>query len=253
VREAAGVLGLDGFLDRKPKALSGGQRQRVAMGRAIVRDPAVFLFDEPLSNLDAKMRVEMRKEILRLHQRLKTTMIYVTHDQVEAMTLGDRICVMKDGIIQQVGAPDDVFDHPSNLFVAGFIGSPPMNLFNGTLRENNGGLIFDGGSISAPLPQGETGRMREHVGRKVYLGLRPRSFETPDRAPAGIKETVFQAQVELDEMLGEDLLVHMRSGSHTFTVSIDPHRRPAAEGEFAVCPLLARAHVFDATSGERLT
>ena len=253
VRETSRILGLDEYLARKPKALSGGQRQRVAMGRAIVREPAVFLFDEPLSNLDAKMRVEMRKEILRLHQRLKTTMIYVTHDQVEAMTLGDRICVMKDGIIQQVGAPAEVFDHPANRFVAGFIGTPAMNVLEGTLKRGTSGIFFDGGSLSAPLPESMTGRVKEYVDRKVCLGLRPRSFELPEHAPTGDRDTVFNVSVELDEMLGDDLLVHVRCGVHTFTVSVDPHKRRSVEGDFSICPIMTRAHIFDMETGQNLT
>jgi multiple sugar transport system ATP-binding protein len=167
VNKAAAILGLEELLKRKPKALSGGQRQRVAMGRAIVREPAVFLFDEPLSNLDAKMRVEMRKEILQLHGRIDTTMIYVTHDQVEAMTLGDRICVMNVGIIEQVGPPTVIFDHPASLFVARFIGTPPMNLFEGTLRAENGGLVFDGDSIQCPLPPEKAAMLQGCEGKKV--------------------------------------------------------------------------------------
>ncbi|MFU8780576.1 MAG: ABC transporter ATP-binding protein, partial [Kiritimatiellia bacterium] len=169
VKIASDILGLGEYLDRRPKALSGGQRQRVAMGRAIVREPAVFLFDEPLSNLDAKMRVEMRREILQLHRRIQTTMIYVTHDQVEAMTLGDRICVMRDGIIEQVGKPTQVFDHPASLFVARFIGTPPMNIFAGRLIKQDGTLVFDGGTFQAPIARSQYDQVADHVGKPIHM------------------------------------------------------------------------------------
>ncbi|MGE4488865.1 MAG: ABC transporter ATP-binding protein [Kiritimatiellales bacterium] len=252
VMAAAGILGLSDLLKRKPKALSGGQRQRVAMGRAIVRQPAVFLFDEPLSNLDAKMRVEMRKEILQLHRRIHTTMIYVTHDQIEAMTLGDRICVMNVGVIEQVGSPTVIFDHPASLFVARFIGTPPMNIFEGKLAVENGAMIFDGGSICCPLPREQADMLRGRENQKVCLGIRPRALhlvrngETPD--------IVFEGQVDLSEMLGEEVLVHIESGPHQYITSIHPHEIAALKGDVVrLTPDLALAHVFDAESGRNLT
>ncbi len=252
VMRAAAILGLEDFLKRKPKALSGGQRQRVAMGRAIVREPAVFLFDEPLSNLDAKMRVEMRKEILQLHRRIDTTMIYVTHDQIEAMTLGDRICVMNLGAIEQVGPPTVIFDHPASLFVARFIGTPPMNIFEGTLRSEDGGLVFDGGSVRCPLPAETASVFRGCEGKKVCLGIRPRALRLIQEGES--PDVVFEGQVELSEMLGEEVLVHVRSGEHKFITSVHPHEAAGLDGRtIRLIPDLAMAHVFDAESGENLT
>ncbi len=252
VMAAAAMLELGDLLTRKPKALSGGQRQRVAMGRAIVREPAVFLFDEPLSNLDAKMRVEMRKEILQLHRRINTTMIYVTHDQIEAMTLGDRICVMNVGVIEQVGKPAVIFDHPASLFVARFIGTPAMNIFDGTLRAENGKLFFDGGTIQCPLPDDKAAMLKGYEGKKVCLGIRPRALklvkegETPDCA--------FEGCVDISEMLGEEVLVHVTSGSHRFITSINPHEAAALKNNcIRLKPCFELAHVFDAESGRNLT
>ena len=198
VSEAAEILGLNDYLDRLPKQLSGGQRQRVAVGRAIVRNPAVFLFDEPLSNLDAKMRAEMRTELLRLHQRLQCTMIYVTHDQVEAMTMGDRICVMKDGEIQQIAPPMEVYEHPANQFVAGFIGSPPMNFFNGKLLISDGKATCELPGWSIPVPE---------VGLRqgsIVVGIRPEHFELD--AANGLHATI-----EIIERLGGENLLRLKS------------------------------------------
>ena len=252
VAKAAAILGLEDLLKRKPKALSGGQRQRVAMGRAIVREPAVFLFDEPLSNLDAKMRVEMRKEILQLHRRIATTMIYVTHDQIEAMTLGDRICVMNVGVIEQVGTPTVIFDHPASLFVARFIGTPPMNLFEGILRAESNGLVFDGDTIQCPLPEDMASMLQGREGTKVFLGIRPRALtrvkdgETPN--------IVFNGTIEVSEMLGEEVLVHLESGKHRFIASINPHEAAAIkDGRIQLSPNLRLAHIFDAKTGKNLT
>ena len=252
VNKAAQTLGLEPYLDRRPKALSGGQRQRVAMGRAIVRDPAVFLFDEPLSNLDAKMRVEMRREILQLHRRIQTTMIYVTHDQVEAMTLGDRICVMRDGVIEQVGEPTQVFDNPASLFVARFIGAPPMNIFNGKLLERGGSLVFDGGTFEAPVAERQHAQVAGHVGKPICLGVRPKAFVLSGQ-PGADEACVIKAKVEVAEMLGEEVLAHLSSGEHRFTVSTDPHRRIEPDQELAVCPLMKHAHLFDVETERNLT
>ncbi len=248
VMGAARVLGLEEYLKRRPKALSGGQRQRVAMGRAIVREPQVFLFDEPLSNLDAKMRVEMRKEILHLHHRLATTMIYVTHDQVEAMTLGDRICVMRDGIIEQVSRPDDVFDNPANLFVARFIGTPAMNIFKGKLIEEEESVIFESGSLRAILPESMRDQVKSHMDREVHLGVRPRAFTITDDETKGFKGTV-----DVCEMLGDEVLVHMLNGDHRFIVSVDPHLRAHLKKKLFIEPIMERAHIFDAVTEKNLT
>jgi multiple sugar transport system ATP-binding protein len=254
VNNAAHILGLEEYLLRRPKALSGGQRQRVAMGRAIVREPEVFLFDEPLSNLDAKMRVEMRKEILQLHHRIKTTMIYVTHDQIEAMTLGDRICVMRDGIIEQVGDPMEVFDHPCSLFVARFIGTPPMNIFEGTLVEQAGKIYFEGGDIRLELAPHQCEKVRELVGKPACFGVRPKSFVLKEDAPEELKSRAIKGQVEVSELLGEEILAHVVSGEHRFVVSIDPHHMARVKhGEIEVVPLVETAHIFDAVSEQNLT
>jgi multiple sugar transport system ATP-binding protein len=180
VQDAAAILGIEELLERKPKALSGGQRQRVAVGRAIVRQPKVFLFDEPLSNLDAKMRVQMRTEITKLHQRLQATMVYVTHDQVEAMTMGDRIVVMNKGVVQQNDTPLTLYNAPVNLFVAGFLGSPPMNIVHGTLKQERDALVFnemEGGTIQVRLPAAERPAAREFIGKPMLLGIRPEDIE----------------------------------------------------------------------------
>jgi len=252
VHKAAQTLGLEPYLDRRPKALSGGQRQRVAMGRAIVRDPAVFLFDEPLSNLDAKMRVEMRREILQLHHRIQTTMIYVTHDQVEAMTLGDRICVMRDGVIEQVGQPTEVFDNPASLFVARFIGAPPMNIVTGKLRKRDGRLLFDGGTFEAPVVKRQYAQLVDHVGKPICLGVRPKAFVLRGQ-PGADASCVIKAKVEVAEMLGEEVLAHVISGEHPFTVSTDPHRRIETDQELEVCPLMEHAHLFDVETEQNIT
>lgn len=250
VRSAAAILGLDEYLERRPKALSGGQRQRVAMGRAIVREPEVFLFDEPLSNLDAKMRVEMRKEILRLHKNLQSTMIYVTHDQVEAMTLGDRICVMNGGIIEQVGEPTQVFDNPASLFVARFIGSPPMNIFDGRLEQVGEEIFFVAENLRAPIIVNQRVMVQEFIGKDVCLGLRPRSFTA---APASGDAAKITGRVEVRELLGDEILAHMESGSLHYTVSIDPHSGTDLSGSVDFFLDMTHAHIFDVSSGKNLT
>jgi len=213
VRNAAKILGIEQFLDRKPKALSGGQRQRVALGRAIVRQPKVFLFDEPLSNLDANLRVQMRTEIARLHHQLQTTMIYVTHDQIEAMSMGDRIVVMKDGIIQQVDTPLNIYHNPANKFVAGFIGSPTMNFMPGTI-EQNGTLRFvqERSNLALPLTADAAKRLQAHVRSRITLGIRPEHIYA--RKPAGI-ETVapIKAHVEVVEPVGNEVFVYFSMGT----------------------------------------
>ena len=214
VREAAELLQIGHLLDRKPKALSGGQRQRVAVGRAIVRKPKVFLFDEPLSNLDAKMRVSTRAEISKLHARLDATMIYVTHDQVEAMTMGDRICVMKDGVIQQVAAPLELYNRPANLFVAGFIGSPPMNFFRGRVE----GSAFVGDSAAAPVRVPlSPAQVAGAAGRAVVLGIRPE-----DVAEANAGEAAVEALVETVEPMGAETFLHLASGATAFIARVRP-------------------------------
>ncbi len=242
VKRAAEILNLGDYLDRYPRQLSGGQRQRVAMGRAIVRDPQVFLFDEPLSNLDAKLRVQMRTEIKALHQRLKSTSIYVTHDQIEAMTMADKIVVMRDGHIEQTGAPLEVYDNPRNLFVAGFIGSPAMNLINGTLKSAGGARrVETDDGMTLPLPANAPGK----EGQRVIYGLRPDHLRVG--SGAGVKVVV-----DVVEPTGADTLVFARVGAQSICGAF-AERHSFKPGEvIALEPQLASVHLFDATSGNNL-
>ena len=201
VHEAAKILDIEHLLDRKPKALSGGQRQRVAMGRAIVRKPKVFLMDEPLSNLDAKLRVQMRIEISKLHQRLQTTIIYVTHDQTEAMTLGTRIVVLKDGIIQQVDTPQNLYNAPQNVFVAGFIGSPQMNLIDAKLVKNGDDMVLMFGSNSVKLPKTKADKLGDYVGKTVVMGIRPEDLNDTEVFIANSPDSVIEAEIRVYELL----------------------------------------------------
>jgi multiple sugar transport system ATP-binding protein len=244
VAKAAGILNLDPYLDRFPRELSGGQRQRVAMGRAIVRDPKVFLFDEPLSNLDAKLRVQMRSEIKALHQRLKTTTVYVTHDQIEAMTMADRIVVMHDGRIEQIGEPLELYDRPDNLFVAQFIGSPAMNIVNGTLRRNNGRTYVEAsGGVRWPIT-----RVSGNDGQAVMLGVRPEHLtiaEASDDAVAG--------EIIVVEPMGAETELLIKAGDEQVTLTTNgrPNVNPGERIGLALDP--AATHLFDQKSGERLT
>jgi multiple sugar transport system ATP-binding protein len=245
VRTAAGVLGLDSILDRKPRQLSGGQRQRVALGRAIVRDPAVFLFDEPLSNLDAKLRVQMRAEISALHRRLGATMVYVTHDQVEAMTLGDRIVVLHEGRIQQVGAPLHLYDHPANRFVAGFIGSPAMNFFEGMIDAAEPVFVARGGAFRLPLEADWADRLRPYAGRPVTLGIRPEALHAPRGRPADARVATASFTVEGVEPLGNEIFVHARAGEHRPTARVVPQPLAAPGESIELAFDLGRLHFFD--------
>jgi multiple sugar transport system ATP-binding protein len=248
VREAAAMLGLDPYLQRRPAALSGGQRQRVAVGRAIVRHPKVFLFDEPLSNLDAKMRTATRAELSRLHDRLGATMIYVTHDQMEAMTMGDRICVMQDGNIMQVAAPLELYDRPANLFVAGFIGSPPMNLVRGTLAEASGGLVFTAegtpdAPLRVPLPEALARAAAAAAGRPVVLGIRPE-----DIRPEG-SSVPHSARIDVVEPMGAETFVHLVCSGHTLVARLSPSAKPVRGDTLPFSFAPDKLHVFDAVSG----
>ncbi len=256
VKNASKILGLDALLNRKPSQLSGGQRQRVAMGRAIVREPKAFLFDEPLSNLDAKMRVEMRKEILMLHERIDTTMIYVTHDQIEAMTLGDRICVMNVGVIEQVGEPRIIFDYPATLFVARFIGTPPMNLFAGKLLVSGSGYRFSGGDVEMELPPHMQELLKgKENGLDVFLGIRPRAFTLKEAYEGDASALpVIRGTPGISEMLGEEILLHMTNDEHEFIASVEPKYEGSIRRdnvEFVVD--LELAHIFDMKSKRNLT
>jgi multiple sugar transport system ATP-binding protein len=223
VRNAARILGIGELLDRKPKQLSGGQRQRVAVGRAIVRDPACFLFDEPLSNLDAKLRVETRAELKRLHQRLLTTTIYVTHDQEEAMTLGDRVVVMKDGYIMQVGSPLEIYRHPVNRFVAGFLGTPPMNFFDGTIVSDAGRLWFDEGTQKIAVPDWAAAELQGKVGSPIITGIRPEAMS--EKPFDGQRDCALKAKINVVEPLGDKMDVYLATEQHDHIVArIEAHR-----------------------------
>ncbi|MBL8905068.1 MAG: sn-glycerol-3-phosphate ABC transporter ATP-binding protein UgpC [Rhizobiales bacterium] len=243
VKKAAETLGLTDYLDRKPAALSGGQRQRVAMGRAIVRDPKVFLFDEPLSNLDAQLRVAMRSEIKSLHQRLRTTVVYVTHDQVEAMTMADRIVVLRNGRIEQVGSPLELFDDPANVFVAQFIGSPAMNLFSGKITHRGGRSQIEldaGAHVTLPVA------VRAKEGRRLTVGVRPEHFDIARN------ENSLAARVEVVEPLGSQMQVGLACGSETL-IAIFNERLSCMPGDIMhLAPRAGHLHVFDAESGQRI-
>ena len=245
VKAAADILGIGELLERKPKQLSGGQRQRVAVGRAIVRNPEVFLFDEPLSNLDAKLRVNMRAELIKLHERLDSTMIYVTHDQVEAMTMGDRIVVMRNGFIQQVGSPMEVYNEPQNQFVAGFIGSPPMNFLEGVLVQDNGAVQVDVKGSRLTVPAARAKQLEGYVNQPVTFGIRPE-----DVVPAGSGDGHFSeplsATVEVLEPLGAEIILEMSCKGENFTARMDPTLRARMHDQIEVSFNMERAHLFDA-------
>jgi len=247
VREAAKILGIENLLERKPKALSGGQRQRVAVGRAIVRQPKVFLFDEPLSNLDAKLRVQMRVEISKLHARLQSTMIYVTHDQVEAMTMGDRIVVMKDGLVQQVADPIELYDHPVNKFVAGFIGTPPMNFLEGELYEEGGKLHFREQGITVAIPDSIAAKLREAnvPAGPISMGVRPEDFHDPIEKPGGSNCVDIQARVEIIEPMGAEVYLYMTTGKNPFVARVGPHITPEIDEQKTLALNMDKVHFFD--------
>ncbi len=250
VNEAAAMLGLEAYLDRKPKALSGGQRQRVAVGRAIVRKPKVFLFDEPLSNLDAKMRVSTRTEISKLHARLGATMIYVTHDQVEAMTMGDRICVMKDGDIMQVAAPLTLYNRPANLFVAGFIGSPPMNFFKGTIRRAGNALSFvetnsAGIPLTVTLPESLARKAAGHIDQPIVFGLRPENVQDALTVASADPARTVEVTVEVSEPMGAETLLYLNTGATSFIARVRPTDRFEVNQKIKVTFDLDHAHLFD--------
>jgi multiple sugar transport system ATP-binding protein len=250
VREAAKTIELSNLLDRKPKQLSGGQRQRVALGRAIVREPAVFLMDEPLSNLDAKLRVQTRAEIARLHQRLRTTVIYVTHDQVEAMTMGDRIAVMNFGVLQQVGAPQDLYEKPVNKFVAGFIGSPAMNFIDVSPKTENGKTILTNANLELPVPP----RLRQAVEsgeKELTAGVRPEHFQVISDGPPGEGATV-SATTDVVEFLGNEELLHVRVGEHDLVAIVDAAHRIRPGDVVKLFVPLEKIHIFDVKEGHTL-
>ncbi len=246
VRGAAQMLGIEELLDRKPKALSGGQRQRVAVGRAIVRNPKAFLFDEPLSNLDAKLRVEMRAELKKLHRRLQTTTIYVTHDQEEAMTLGDRVVVMRDGLVLQVDSPLNIYDYPANRFVGGFVGTPPMNFMEGKLVTENGSIYFDEGSNQLRLSDEISERVQGYSGQPMVLGVRPENIS--DRSEGGFAgpENTLSVRVSVVEPLGDKMDVYMSTPTHEHLICrADSHSQIQEGQELSMYLDMSRVHIFE--------
>ncbi len=248
VHEAAKSLGIEQLLDRRPRQLSGGQRQRVAVGRAIVREPAVFLMDEPLSNLDAKLRVEARSFISKLHQRLGTTFIYVTHDQVEAMTMGSRICVLSAGELQQIDTPFNLYHNPRNLFVAGFIGSPSMNFFDATLKQEGNGLIVDTGNFKLPIPPERADAYKSSAGKKVVFGIRPEDIHDVDYQPPGIVPALVEANVDVVEQMGNEMVVYLEERGSNFISRMDPRTRSRVGQRMGVVFNLENMHLFDVDS-----
>jgi len=244
VKEAASILGLEEYLSRKPKALSGGQRQRVALGRAIVRDAKVFLMDEPLSNLDAKLRVQMRAELVKLHQRLNTTTIYVTHDQTEAMTMATRIVIMKDGVIQQVGSPKEVYDNPVNMFVAGFIGSPAMNFFNGKLED---GSFVLSSNVKVAVPDGKMKVLREkgYVGKNIVLGIRPEDIHDEPIFLDASPGSKIKATIDVSELTGAETMLYSQIEGQDFISRVDSRTEIRIGDKVELAFDMNKAHFFD--------
>ena len=254
VRQAAKILDIEHLLDRKPKALSGGQRQRVALGRAIVREPQVFLMDEPLSNLDAKLRVQMRAEIRKLHQSIQTTFIYVTHDQTEAMTMGDRIVVMRDGVIQQADTPQQVYNHPVNMFVAGFIGSPAMNFLRGELTEESGSIFFRAPEMSIKLPEGRYPSLRNAgiVGKSAVLGIRPEDLHNDEMFLTTYPDATLRTRVEVVEHMGSELYLHVAAGGQTLVARVSARFDVKPGTSLPLALDLNKVHVFDAETEQAI-
>ena len=248
VEKAAGTLGITELLDRKPRQLSGGQRQRVAVGRAIVREPKVFLFDEPLSNLDAKLRVQMRAEISKIHQQLQTTFIYVTHDQMEAMTMATRIAVINRGKLQQMDTPQNLYNFPANLFVAGFIGSPAMNFFPAKIRKEGSKLLADAGEFNVTLPSKSAKAFEPYVGKDVVFGVRPEDVHDADFVPSNIQASKVAAKVDVTELMGNEILVYLVTGKNTFVARVDPRSKMKVGDKVDVMFDMDKFHIFDAAT-----
>jgi len=246
VKEAARRLGIEALLDRKPKQLSGGQRQRVAVGRAIVRNPAVFLMDEPLSNLDAKLRVQARAEISKLHMQLGTTFIYVTHDQVEAMTMGTRIAVMKDGVLQQIDTPQSLYDRPDNVFVAGFIGSPSMNFFDATMTGNGNDMFLDTGAFRLKVPDNKVVAYKPQLGKQVIFGIRPEDVHDAEFAPPGVHSATVDSKVDVTELMGSEVIVYLNTTNNKpFLARVDPRTKARVGNNLSVSLNLDNMQIFD--------
>ncbi|CAG1014079.1 sulfate transport system ATP-binding protein [Anaerolineales bacterium] len=246
VNEAADILGIQELLQRKPRQLSGGQRQRVAVGRAIVREPKVFLFDEPLSNLDAKLRVQMRAEISKLHQRLQTTFIYVTHDQTEAMTMASRIAVINKGDLQQVDTPQNLYDYPNNLFVAGFIGSPAMNFFPAKIVKDGGKIMVDTSDFKVQVPEKFAKPYQGMDGKNVIFGIRPENIHDSEFAPQNIHGEKVSTKVDVTELMGNETLLYLVSGKNTFVGRVDPRSKLRVGDVSNVIFDMEKFHIFDA-------
>ncbi|TVR23338.1 MAG: sn-glycerol-3-phosphate ABC transporter ATP-binding protein UgpC [Anaerolineaceae bacterium] len=252
VREAAESLGITPLLDRRPRQLSGGQRQRVAVGRAIVREPKVFLMDEPLSNLDAKLRVEARSFISKLHQRLETTFIYVTHDQVEAMTMGTRICVLNAGELQQIDSPFNLYHNPRNVFVAGFIGSPSMNFFDATIGKDDNGFFIDAGVFKLYIPKERTEPYEAHAGKKTILGVRPEDIHDKQYQPPGISPADVEATVDVIEQMGNEMILYLEREGKNFIARVDPRTEARIGGKTNFVFNMDNMHLFDADNESSL-
>lgn len=248
VEEAARILDIEHLLNRKPKALSGGQRQRVALGRAMVRDPAVFLLDEPLSNLDAKLRAQMRTEITKLHQRLGTTFVYVTHDQTEAMTMGDRIVVMKDGVIQQVDTPQNLYDRPCNKFVAGFIGSPQMNFLPATILREDTQFFVQFGQYKLPIPKGKSsdGTFDHYVNKGIIMGVRPEAIHDDELFLSNFKPLAVNATVDIAELMGSEIFIYMTVEGVSLIAKVPPRSSYKSGDQITIAIDMNKTHFFDA-------
>jgi multiple sugar transport system ATP-binding protein len=245
VQEAADILGIGELLARKPRQLSGGQRQRVAVGRAIVREPKVFLFDEPLSNLDAKLRIAMRSEITKLHQRLGTTFIYVTHDQMEAMTMASRIAVINKGILLQLDTPQSLYDHPDNMFVAGFIGAPAMNFFKAKLRKNDSKLVVETNSFNIPIPPERMKAYQGYVDKEIVFGIRPEDIFNPAFVPPGIHVAEVETKVDVTELMGNEIFLYLLAGPNNIVARVDPRTNFHIGDKVPVSFNLDKCHLFD--------
>ena len=245
VQESARTLGIENLLKRKPKELSGGQRQRVAVGRAIVREPKVFLFDEPLSNLDAKLRVQTRAELSKLHKRLETTFIYVTHDQTEAMTMATRIAVMNKGVLQQLAAPQVLYDHPVNLFVAGFIGSPAMNFFNGKIVMEDDTMFVDMDTFRVRVPDHDKEKYQSVIGKEIIFGIRPEDIHNPVFSPPGIIAENVEATVDVTELMGNEIFLYVVNGNHNFIARVDPRTQVHYGDKLQLAFNMDNFHIFD--------
>ncbi len=248
VMEAASILGIKKLLERRPRELSGGERQRVAVGRAIVRKPLVFLFDEPLSNLDAKLRVQMRTEIHKLYLRLQTTMIYVTHDQTEAMTMGDRIAVMKDGVLQQVADPITIYDYPVNKFVASFIGSPPMNFLFGRIIKKEGKLYFDEGKVCVKIGEQMYDKISHYCGKEIILGIRSEDIYDKLFVSSAPPENIVRVNCEVIEPMGSEVYLYLNTGKHTIIARVGAHDRPPINQDMDLVFDMSKVHFFDKDS-----